>query len=72
MIYPDVVFKNVCLFNMNLANVCLFKVNIYEKVWNILTINNKGTRTYHGRRSNVFIFNLEHLILVVQLLTLDR
>ena len=24
---PDLIFKMICLFNMNPANVCLFKVN---------------------------------------------
>ena len=27
---PDLVFKNVCLFNMNQTHVCLFKVNNIE------------------------------------------
>ena len=32
---PDLVFKKVCLFNMNQANVCLFKLNNYSKVFDI-------------------------------------
>ena len=29
---PDLLFKVVYLFNMNIANVCLFKVNNQNKV----------------------------------------
>ena len=29
---PDLVFKNVYLFNMNKANIDVFKVNNYSKI----------------------------------------
>ena len=37
---PDLVFRNVRLFNVSQSNVCLFKVNNYNKVWNMFKGNN--------------------------------
>ena len=77
---PDLVFKNVRLFNMNRANVCMFKANNQNKVWNMLTFNNKDTRTtlltsLILNTINIDILNIEqllHLILALKLLTLNR
>ena len=65
----DLVFKSVCLFNMNLANICLLKVNSETKfeICSQLTIKTQERR--HWRGSSVFILNIEqfsHLILVLQ------
>ena len=46
----DLVFKSVCLFNMNATNVCLFRVNNNKKVNNQsqLTIKTLEQRHWHS------------------------
>ena len=72
---PDLAFKIIYLFNMNPINLCLLKINNQKKfeICSQLTIKTLGRRHWH--LSSVFILNLEqlsHLILVFQLLTLNR
>ena len=58
---PDLVFKNGCFFNMNQPNIYLFKVNNKNKVWNMLTVNNKDTRTTPLTSLILNIVNIEIL-----------
>ena len=71
---PDLVFKSVCLFNLNQVKFCLLKATMR----NMFTVNNKDTRTTPLTSlilniANIDILNIKQLsklILVHKLLTL--